>query len=331
MRTHMGNGVLVLNLSTLGSIPWIDDLFRFSIEKCLDSFLIVIDTSTPQSFFKSDDLIKLIAILYTISIRIYHRRHRSLLYDINIVVYPFCGYNPVLSPKLDMIIKYDDTIDLDEINVERTRNGLDPLTSIIYVPESISTRRTRSATEDLRARFSKLDHTIIRGTVNRSGKYNRVAVGGTFDYLHVGHKLLLSQAFLISNGIVECGVCDGELLKRKEFMEYLQSVEKRKDNVVVFGKMFNPGIDMHVTVITDPYGPTIVERDIDAIVVSRETVGGAEGINVIRAQRNLPLLDIVVVDIISAFESMGATDSKINNTADSKISSKEIRRQLSES
>jgi hypothetical protein len=36
--------------------------------------------------------------------------------------------------------------------------------------------------------------------------YSSTAVGGTFDYLHAGHKMLLSMAALLSNSHVTVGV-----------------------------------------------------------------------------------------------------------------------------
>lgn len=44
-----------------------------------------------------------------------------------------------------------------------------------------------------------------------------IALGGTFDHLHNGHKLLLSQAMLCSNSRILCGVTTDALLKKKAY------------------------------------------------------------------------------------------------------------------
>lgn len=45
--------------------------------------------------------------------------------------------------------------------------------------------------------------------------YNSVCLGGTFDRLHNGHKVLLSQACLVSQGKVTVGVTDSVMHKSK--------------------------------------------------------------------------------------------------------------------
>ena len=45
--------------------------------------------------------------------------------------------------------------------------------------------------------------------------YEHTCLGGTFDRLHSGHKLLLSQGALISSKSLTVGVTDGEMNRRK--------------------------------------------------------------------------------------------------------------------
>ena len=37
-------------------------------------------------------------------------------------------------------------------------------------------------------------------------RLNHVALGGTFDHLHIGHKILLSAAAYLSDEMITCGV-----------------------------------------------------------------------------------------------------------------------------
>ena len=97
-----------------------------------------------------------------------------------------------------------------------------------------------------------------------SKKYNKVAVGGTFDKFHDGHKKLLSTAFEIGNEI-EIGVTSdafgglkGDIDSCKIRMSNLKSFFSDKSNFVVVP-------------LEDPYGTTIYDEDFDAIVVSEET------------------------------------------------------------
>lgn len=45
--------------------------------------------------------------------------------------------------------------------------------------------------------------------------YESVCLGGTFDRLHLGHKVLLSEAVLHASGKLVVGVTDGDMLKGK--------------------------------------------------------------------------------------------------------------------
>jgi ATP sulfurylase len=46
-------------------------------------------------------------------------------------------------------------------------------------------------------------------------KYDAVVLGGTFDRLHNGHKVLLSRAIALANKRITCGVTDGDMIKSK--------------------------------------------------------------------------------------------------------------------
>ncbi|KAF3918317.1 hypothetical protein ABW21_db0205717 [Orbilia brochopaga] len=64
-------------------------------------------------------------------------------------------------------------------------------------------------------------------------------VGGTFDYLHAGHKLLLTMtAYMINSHATSprliCGLTGAELLKNKKHREYVTSWEARRDATVAF-------------------------------------------------------------------------------------------------
>lgn len=108
-----------------------------------------------------------------------------------------------------------------------------------------------------------------------------VALGGTFDHLHSGHKILLSTAAWLTKDKLIVGVTDDTLLSSKSNSHVLESLEMRKANVRSFLELFKPGriehrIEYDIVTITDPYGPTGWDPNIQALVVSRETISGAE-------------------------------------------------------
>ena len=107
--------------------------------------------------------------------------------------------------------------------------------------------------------------------------FDCVALGGTFDHLHSGHKLMLSLAILISRDRILCGVtAASEMLKNKNHPEKLENLENRMLSVQEFFTEFKEGCESKVEIVTlrDPFGPTIELDDLDALVVSPETLSG---------------------------------------------------------
>jgi cytidyltransferase-like protein len=113
--------------------------------------------------------------------------------------------------------------------------------------------------------------------------YNYVAVGGTFDHFHSGHKVLLSTAALYALEKLRVGVTDAALLTRKKFAESLQPMERRMDYVAQFLRKVRPDLEFELTVISEMSGGTDKIAAIQALVVSPETAGALPKINEMRA------------------------------------------------
>ena len=64
--------------------------------------------------------------------------------------------------------------------------------------------------------------------------YSHVVLGGTFDRLHRGHKILLSTALLRCDTRLTVGVTSAALLARKTLPELIQPVEDRMREVEDF-------------------------------------------------------------------------------------------------
>ena len=137
-----------------------------------------------------------------------------------------------------------------------------------------------------------------------SKRYNKVAVGGTFDKFHDGHKKLLSTAFEIADS-VEIGVTSdafgglkGDIDSCKERMDNLKSFFKDKSNFIIVP-------------LDDPYGTTIYDGSFDAIVVSEETEPTAVKINEIRISKGMKPIDIVVVSFVLAYDGIPISSTRI--------------------
>ncbi|KAI0362418.1 Nucleotidylyl transferase [Trametes cingulata] len=154
--------------------------------------------------------------------------------------------------------------------------------------------------------------------------YPVVALGGTFDHLHAGHKILLSMGAWIASEKLIVGITDDALLGKKEYKEVLEPLSIRTARTRAFLELFRPGIVHDIVPINDVYGPTGWDPNVQALVVSKETLPGASSIAKRREEQSLPPLKTFVIDVISATEaSVDAGDAALLKTA--KMSSTYIR------
>ena len=152
-------------------------------------------------------------------------------------------------------------------------------------------------------------------------RFKVTALGGTFDHLHDGHKILLTvSAFLTSERLI-VGVTDAELLVNKKYRELLESFEVRSNNVLRFLNELKPHIQVRVVPIKDVCGPTGTEPAIEGLVVSRETLNGGEFVNKTRVEKGFHPLQIHVVNMLGGNQEDGWKE---------KMSSTDIRRILHE-
>jgi pantetheine-phosphate adenylyltransferase len=137
-----------------------------------------------------------------------------------------------------------------------------------------------------------------------------VAVGGTFNRLHAGHRLLLSTAFQVGDQVF-VGVTSDSLVGRlrRERALGVRPYPERDANV----RRLLAGYEVArwtVAPLDDPYIPSQRE-EFDAIVVSPETVKTAEEINALRELRGYPPIKIVTVPWLLAFDGKPISSTRI--------------------
>lgn len=145
------------------------------------------------------------------------------------------------------------------------------------------------------------EHKFRANIVN--AQYSTVAVGGTFDHLHAGHKVLLTIAGFLARDRLIVGITGPELLKNKQYAEVLQPFSTRKDLVVSFMKYVYPSLELEIEMINDIYGPTATIEDIQALVVSTETRDGGKSINAFRENKGWNKLEIIEIQLVGGNES----------------------------
>jgi len=144
------------------------------------------------------------------------------------------------------------------------------------------------------------ENTLSLTTSNFPPFYPVTVIGGTFDHLHAGHKILLSMAAYITSQKLIIGITDDNVLQKKANKHLLENFNVRAEQVKEFLKFFKPSIILDITPIVDVYGPTRYDPNIQALVVSKETIAGAEAITSHRQKHNLPPLEVFTIDVISS-------------------------------
>lgn len=144
-------------------------------------------------------------------------------------------------------------------------------------------------------------------------RYQTVAVGGTFDHLHDGHKILLSMASFLAAKTIIVGITGPKLLVNKKFADFLEPYNQRKHNVDNFLNVFSGVPAPAYYEINDICGPTGYIKDIDALVVSRESAKGGEFVNKFRQEKHFPPLHIVTINVVGG--EGDDFDGKLSSTA----------------
>jgi cytidyltransferase-like protein len=141
-------------------------------------------------------------------------------------------------------------------------------------------------------------------------KYNNVAVGGTFDEFHRGHKALLHKAFEIGEKVV-IGLSSDEFASKMGKSHKTASYAERLKDLGVFLKKSGLAEKAEIVPLNDPYGLTISSKGLDALVVSKETELITDKINKIRVQAGLAPLKIVTVQMVLAENSSPISTTRI--------------------
>jgi pantetheine-phosphate adenylyltransferase len=147
--------------------------------------------------------------------------------------------------------------------------------------------------------------------------HERVAVGGTFDRLHAGHRLLLAVAALACTRTCYVGVTGDKLLSNKANAHLLHTYEHRAYAAKDFLQSVRPSLTVELSALLEPAAPpkAATMPEITALVISRETVAGGAKLQQARRERGITEpLDLILVDLVGA-SSQEADAIKLSSSA----------------
>lgn len=97
--------------------------------------------------------------------------------------------------------------------------------------------------------------------------------------MHLGHKLLLTQACLVTSEVLHIGITGDALLQKKAYSEFLEPFDTRKSRVLNFVSVLYPHLKVNVFELSDPIGVAGTNALIEACILTREVEKGGKMIN----------------------------------------------------
>ena len=140
--------------------------------------------------------------------------------------------------------------------------------------------------------------------------FKTVAVGGTFDMLHRGHRKLLLKAFEVGN-LVLIGLSSDKFLTEMRKPHKIASYKQRLDELKKFLETNRLLERTEISPLNDSFGITLLDNRIEAIVVSEETEPRAHQINEKRIGLGLSPLPIVTVKMVLSEDHYPISSTRI--------------------
>jgi len=143
-------------------------------------------------------------------------------------------------------------------------------------------------------------------------KFSLVATGGTFDIIHRGHLTLLSNAFAISDKVI-IGLTSDELAEKKGKIPTNKYDQRLENLTLVISKEF-PNSSFQLNKLDNDFGPAVLEKGVEALVVSDETSNQGNILNELRAEKKLPPVQIVSIPMFLAKDGTRISSTRIKNS-----------------
>ena len=143
-------------------------------------------------------------------------------------------------------------------------------------------------------------------------EFSLVAMGGTFDLIHKGHKVLLSKAFGISDKVL-IGLTSDKLAAKKGKTPINNYVTRLKNlKSTIYCNFVDPAFE--ISKLDDDFGPAVLQENVKALILSGETSTQGEALNKLRLEHNLLAVEIVIVPMFLARDGIRVSSTRIKNS-----------------
>jgi pantetheine-phosphate adenylyltransferase len=143
-------------------------------------------------------------------------------------------------------------------------------------------------------------------------KFSLIAMGGTFDIIHRGHLTLLENAFEISDKVI-IGLTSDEFVQKKRKTLIHKYDERLKNLISILFQKF-PNTNFEISQLNNDFGPAVLEKDVQALIVSDETSDQGNVLNKLRTERNLPPVEVIIIPMFLAKDGVRISSTRIKNS-----------------
>ena len=143
-------------------------------------------------------------------------------------------------------------------------------------------------------------------------KFSLIAMGGTFDIIHRGHLTLIRNAFEISDKVI-IGLTSDEFVQKKRKTPIHKYDERLKNLISIIFQKF-PNNNFEISQLSNDFGPAVLEKDVQALLVSDETSNQGNVLNKLRAEHNLSPVEVIVVPMFLAKDGVRISTTRIKNS-----------------
>lgn len=141
-------------------------------------------------------------------------------------------------------------------------------------------------------------------------RYRAVAVGGTFDILHVGHERLLAKAFALGE-LVFIGLSGDRLVRKLDKVHPVRKFASRRRDLLSLLESRGWLKRAKITELRDSFGPATRRKRLDALVVTAETRKNGLRVNSLRRTKGLRPLRLFVVQMVKSSDGKLLSDTRI--------------------
>ena len=146
----------------------------------------------------------------------------------------------------------------------------------------------------------------------RKWLYKTVALGGTFDVFHKGHERFLSTAFKLSQKVI-IGITSDQLVKTLGKSHQVEAYSTRVHNVRGFLSIHKWNRRGEIHRLHDPFGPAASLKNLEAVIVTPDTLSSGRKLNEARRADGLTELLIQTVPFAIAKDGKPISSTRVRN------------------